>query len=291
MKEKIFEGVCTALVTPFNKKNEIDYDATKRLLENQIKNKVNAILILGSTGESFSLSPEERKKFISFVRALVPKTCKLIVGAGSNVCEEASRLVNEAESLGADACLVQTPYFCKCTQNGIFQHFKKICKNINLPIIVYNIPSRSGVNILPQTMKKLCEIENICGLKEANGDVEHILKMANTLGGALPIYCGNDNLFLLFLALECSGTISVTSNVFPAEIVKMWKNKEKRLEIHNKLFKFNNLMFCEPNPIPVKYALSKTKMLENVLRLPLTSLERAHEKEIDEELKTLTRLP
>lgn len=287
MKEKIFEGVCTALVTPFNKKNEIDFDATKKIVEEQIKNKVNAILVLGSTGESFSLSSNERQKYISFVRSLVPKTCKLIVGAGSNICEEAAKLINEAESFGADACLVQTPYFCKCTQNGIVLHFKKICKMTNLPIIIYNIPSRSGVNILPETMLKLCEIEHICGLKEANGEIEHILKMTNLLYGKLPFYCGNDNLFLLFMALGCNGTISVTSNICPTEIVRMWKNKEKSLEIHNKLFNLNNLMFCEPNPIPVKYVLSKANMIENVLRSPLTSLEKPHEKEIDKELEKL----
>ena len=290
MKEKIFEGTCTALVTPFNTKNEIDYDAAKRIVEFQIENQVDAILILGSTGESFSLSTSERQKFISFVRSLVPKTVKLIVGAGSNICEEAIRLVSEAEALGADACLVQTPFFCKCTQNGIFQHFKKICKSVNLPIIVYNIPSRSGVNILPETMHRLCEIEKIAGLKEANGDIEHVLKMANTIGDEIAFYCGNDNLYPLFLALGCSGTISVTSNVFPAEIVKMWQDGKRALEIHNRLFKFNNLMFCEPNPIPVKYALSKLGKIENALRLPLTSLEESHEKEIDEQLKILGAL-
>lgn len=287
MKNKIFEGTCTALITPFDKNSQIDFKAAKRMIEYQIENKVNAILILGSTGESFSLTPIERKNYITFVRSIIPKDVKLLVGAGSNRVDEAVNLINEAENLGADACLVQTPYFCKCTQNGIFQHFNKICQKINLPIIIYNIPSRSGVNILPQTAVKLSKLDKICGFKEANGDVNHILSMANAIGSKIAIYCGNDNLYQLFLSLNCSGTISVTSNVFPSEIVEMWKNRAKSLAIHNKLFKFNELMFCEPNPIPVKYTLSRLNKIENVLRLPLTSLEKNHAREIDRELKTL----
>ncbi len=287
MKEKIFEGTCTALVTPFDKNKDIDFNSTKKLLEFQIQNNVNAILILGSTGEGFSLTPVERKKYISYVRSILPKSCKLIVGAGSNQFQEAANLINEAEDLGADACLVQTPYFCKCTQSGIVQHFEKICEKTNLPIIVYNIPSRSGVNILPQTMLQLSNLDNILGLKEANGDVNHILSMANAINEKLAFYCGNDNLYQLFLNLNCSGTISVTSNVFPAEIGEMWQNKKDSLQIHNKLFKFNELMFCEPNPIPVKYALSKLNKIENILRLPLTSLEKNHEEAIEEQLKIL----
>lgn len=287
MKQKIFEGTCTALVTPFTKTRNIDFEALQKLIERQVQNKVDAVLLFGSTGEGFALSEQERRECIKFVRNILPRQCKLIVGAGSNVCEQAIGLVDEAERLGADACLMQTPYFCRCSQKGIVEHFRKICKKINLPLIIYNIPSRSGVNIQPKTMLELAQLDKIVGLKEANGDIEHVLKMANTLQGTLPIYCGNDNLYQLFLALECSGTISVASNIFPAEIVSMWKDKAQSLEVHNRLFAFNNLLFCEPNPIPVKYALSKLCLTENVLRLPLTPLSKQFEKEIDKELTRL----
>ena len=285
MKKAIFEGVCTALVTPFDENNNIDFCACEKLIEKQTKSGVDAILILGSTGESFALSTEERTKFTRFVTKILPKTCKLIVGAGGNIPSETIRLANEAKSLGADACLVTTPYFNRCTQNGLIQHFEKICQNVDLPMIVYNIPSRSGVNIQPDTMKTLATFDNIVGLKEANGEIGHILEMFHSVQRDLPIYCGNDNLNHIFAKLEASGTISVTSNVFPSEIKNQWK--DGNLKLHNKLFKFNNLMFCEPNPIPVKYALSKIGIIKNNLRLPLTPLETQHQTLIDTELKRL----
>ncbi len=287
---KVFEGTCTALVTPFNSKGKIDWLATKRLVEMQLRNRVNAILVLGSTGEGMAISSEERKNFIRFVRSLLHEDCKLIVGAGSNNPEEAIRLIGEAKKYGANACLVQTPYFCKCTQNGIVKHFKTICERSALPIIVYNIPSRSGVNILPNTMLEMCKLPQIAGLKEANGDINHILSMTHTLDGKLPLYCGNDNLYQLFLSLGASGTISVTSNIFPAKIAKMWAKRgqmDECLKMHDKLFDINNLMFCEPNPIPVKYALSRLGVIENVVRPPLTPLEEGHKKEIDSALGAL----
>ncbi len=287
MKNKIFEGTCTAMVTPFKKNKEIDYKSAEKLIKNQLENNVNAILILGSTGEGFSLSPQEKQKYISFVRSILPNSCKLLVGAGSNNYEETINQINDAERNGVDGCLVQTPYFCKCSQNGIINHFREICKKTSLPIIVYNIPSRAGNNIKPQTMLELLKFDNIVGLKEANSELNHILQMTNAIDGKIAFYCGNDNLYQLFLSLGCSGTISVTSNVFPSEIAEMWNIKENSLSIHNKLFNFNNLMFCEPNPIPVKFILSKLNLIENELRNPLTRLEKKHEKEIINELKNL----
>lgn len=287
MKKAIFKGTCTALVTPFKKSGKIDYVAAENLVKFQLKNEIDAILILGSTGESFGIEKQERQEFIKFIKNIVKNQCKLIVGAGSNTPQKSIDLINEAKMCGADACLVSTPYFNRCTQNGIVMHFKKICENTDAPIIVYNIPSRSGVNILPQTMQKLCELKNIVGLKEANGDINHILEMFHQNADKIAIYSGNDNLNYLFLCLGASGFISVASNIFPKEVGLMFKNSAESLKIHNKLHVLSNILFCEPNPIPVKYALSKMDLIENNLKLPLTKLEKQHQKMLDIELKKL----
>ena len=287
MKKEIFKGTCTALVTPFDKNGKIDYESTKKLINFQLKNKIDAILILGSTGESFSISQEEKQNFIIFVKKLIKNQAKLIVGSDFNTPKATIEYINKLKSFGADAVLVPTPFFNRCTQNGIFEYFKTIDKNIDIPMIIYNIPSRSGVNVEPKTMLNLCQLKNVVGLKEANGNIDHILKMFHEVGDKIPIYCGNDNLYQLFLSLKCSGIISVASNAFPNEICSMWNNKNNSLNIHNKFFNFNNLIFCEPNPIPIKYVLTKLNLIENVLRLPLTQLESKNQALLDEELKNL----
>lgn len=287
MKKEIFKGTCTALVTPFDKNGKIDYESTKKLINFQLKNKIDAILILGSTGESFSISQEEKQNFIIFVKKLIKNQAKLIVGSDFNTPKATIEYINKLKSFGADAVLVPTPFFNRCTQNGIFEYFKTIDKNIDMPMIIYNIPTRSGVNVEPKTMLNLCQLKNVVGLKEANGNIDHILKMFHEVGDKIPIYCGNDNLYQLFLSLKCSGIISVASNAFPNEICSMWNNKNNSLNIHNKFFNFNNLIFCEPNPIPIKYVLTKLNLIENVLRLPLTQLESKNQALLDEELKNL----
>lgn len=287
MKKEIFKGTCTALVTPFDKNGKIDYESTKKLINFQLKNKIDAILILGSTGESFSISQEEKQNFIIFVKKLIKNQAKLIVGSDFNTPKATIEYINKLKSFGADAVLVPTPFFNRCTQNGIFEYFKTIDKNIDMPMIIYNIPTRSGVNVEPKTMLNLCQLKNVVGLKEANGNIYHILKMFHEVGDKIPIYCGNDNLYQLFLSLKCSGIISVASNAFPNEICSMWNNKNNSLNIHNKFFNFNNLIFCEPNPIPIKYVLTKLNLIENVLRLPLTQLESKNQALLDEELKNL----
>ncbi len=283
----IFEGVCTALVTPLNFQNKIDFKATEKLIEHQINGGIKTILILGSTGEGLLLTEQEREEFIKFVKNLLPKGIKMIVAAGSNDAEAAAKQILKATGLGADACLVQTPSFMKCTQNAIIKHYKTICERVNTPVIVYNIPSRSGVNILPETMRTICENKNIVGLKEANGNIEHICAMFHVLSGKTAIYCGNDNLNGVFKGLGASGTISVTSNAFPKEMRLMFENDNLSLKINDKFFSFNNLMFCEPNPIPIKYVLSKMGIIKNVLRAPLSKLEKQHAKVLDKEIEKL----
>ena len=280
----LFKGVCTALITPFDNENKIDYKALERLINFQIQNGVKNILLLGSTGEGEALSQNERMEVVDFAKSVMPAKAKLIVGAGSNTPEKSIQLILEAQKMGADGCLIQTPYFNRCTQDGIIAHFEKICENVDIPIIVYNIPSRSGVNIMPKTMARLSQFENIVGLKEANGNIDHILEMFNLVKGRLPIYCGNDNLNYLFKCLGGDGTISVTSNVFPKEIVNLF---ERERESDDKFYNFYKLLFCEPNPIPVKYAVSKLGLAQNNLRLPLTRLSKNFQNKIRKEMKIL----
>ena len=279
-----FKGVCTALITPFDRNCKVDFKALRKLLDFQIQNEVKNVLLLGSTGEGEALTQKERDEIVEFARFILPKKIKLIVGAGSNTPEKSISLIQQAEKFGADCCLVQTPYFNRCTQHGIVEHFQKICENVEMPLIVYNIPSRSGVDILPKTMTELEKFENIVGLKEANGNIDHILDMFNKVGDRLPIYCGNDNLNYIFKCLGGAGTISVTSNVFPKEINDVFEGKK---EVDDKLFDFNKLMFCQPNPIPIKYAVSKLGLAQNNLRLPLTRLSKNFQIKVGAEMKKL----
>lgn len=267
----VFKGVCTALVTPFDADGRIDYVATKRLLDKQVEGGVSAILVLGSTGEGASLLPSEKCEFVAFVRHNLPPNIKLVVGCGSNKVEEVVASIAQAKVLGADCCLVQTPFFVRCTQQGILQFFNAVCAQAQLPILIYNVPSRSGVNVEPETMLKLCKQKNVCGIKEANGNINHILKMFNKLAGKMPIYCGNDNLTFLFFCLGATGTISVASNLFPRAMCAAFSGQNS-LKICNQFFKFFNLLFCQPNPIPIKFALNCAGLVGNNLRLPLTPL-------------------
>lgn len=283
----LFEGVCTALVTPLNLGRKIDFAATEKLIEYQLSGGIKTILILGSTGEGMLLAESEREVFIKFVKKLLPKGVKLIVAAGGNEPKAKAEQILKATELGADACLVTTPAFMKCTQNALVEHFYSICKMTDTPIIVYNIPSRSGVNILPETMQKICQISGVVGLKEANGNIDHICQMFHAVGGKTAIYCGNDNLNGVFKGLGANGTISVTSNAFPEEMRLEFEKDNLSLKINDNFFAFNNLMFCEPNPIPIKYVLWKMGIIKNILMPPLTKLEKNHQKMIDSELKKL----
>lgn len=280
----IFKGICTALVTPFTKSGEVDYVALKNLIDFQVKAKVNAILILGTTGESPSITDNEREKIIVFTKSLLPKSIKLIVGTGSNNFEKAKAQTLQAKYLGADGALIVTPYYNKCTQNGVYMFYKKLSDASKFPIIVYNVPSRTGFNIMPNTMAKLAKLKYICGLKEANGNIDHIQEMFHVLQN-FPIYSGNDNLNYLFFKLGAKGSISVASNAYPKLLAMHYKTKS--LMLHKKLYEINKLLFVETNPIPIKYVLSKMGLVQNELRLPLTKLEEKNKLLLDKEIKNL----
>lgn len=275
MKNKIFEGVGTAIVTPFCS-GCVDYVSLGGLVDRQIEAGVDAVIVLGTTGEPSVMDDIEREQIIRFCKKRINGKSKLIVGAGANCTAKAQNLYRQAESLGADGVLIVTPYYNKCTQNGLIEHYRAIASCGNLPIIVYNVPARTGVNILPETMAKLCEIDNICGVKEASGNISQILEYFRLCADKVAIYSGEDALNAIFMSLGGSGVISVASNIIPKSIKKVCDlvktNQAQMYELQSKLLPLIYALFLEVNPIPVKASLSYLGLCQNELRLPLTPM-------------------
>ncbi len=282
---QIFSEICTALVTPFDKNMEIDFCALGKILDMQIKAKVSAVLVLGTTGESSTIDFFEREKIIIFVKNKLPKNIKLIVGTGANCTKTAIKYSRQAKDLKADGLLCVTPYYNKTTQDGIVKYYTEIDK-IGLPFIAYNVPTRTGLNIMPKTYTRLEKLPNFAGIKEASSDIMHIINTFACVKNS-PIYCGNDNLSQIFFALGAKGVISVTSNLYPNEVVLSQKSAKKQKEYSAKFFTFNCDLFCEPNPIGIKYAMSQKKLIKNILRPPLFPLENCHRKIIKKDMQSL----
>ena len=277
MKRIVFRGAGVAIVTPFNE-NGIDYDTLGKLIDNQIENSTDAIIIAGTTGESATMDDAEHKEIIKFAVEHVNKRVPVIAGAGTNDTAYAIQLSQYAEKVGADALLLVTPYYNKCTQNGIIAHYKKIADNVDLPIILYNVPSRTGVNIKPETYLKLSEHPRIVATKEANGDLSSIVRTKKLCGDELEIYSGNDDQIVPILSLGGKGVISVLSNVAPKDthlICQLYF--EGKVEAAAKLqIDYSDLidaLFCEINPIPVKAALKLLGCNVGKLRMPLSEIE------------------
>lgn len=284
MKNTIFKGAATAIVTPFNK-DGIDYESFSKLVEWQIEEGINAIVVCGTTGEGSTLSDEEHKGAIKFVVDKVNKRVPVIAGTGSNDIAYAIELTKFACQAGADAMLVVTPYYNKATQNGLIEVFTKIADESTKPIILYNVPSRTGVNIEPKTCQALAEHPNIVGIKEASGDISQIAKIAQLCGDKIDIYSGNDDQIVPIMSLGGTGVISVLSNIMPRETVQMCHkffsgDVGASLSIQLKLLPLINSLFSEVNPIPVKAAVSSIGFGENYLRLPLTPMEDANKKKM-----------
>lgn len=276
---------CTALVTPFTKSNKIDFPALENLINFQIQNKIDAILILGTTGEASTISHAERKAIIQFCVEVINKRCLLFIGTGSNSTKQAVLNTKQAKNLGADSAVIVTPYYNKCTQQGLINYYKAINDKCKLPFIVYNVPSRTGLNIAPSTLTELEKLPYMIGTKEASGDINQILAVLHN--HTKPIYSGNDKYNHLFLTHGGDGCISVTSNAFPNFVVAEWNKKTIDAYIHNKLYEINNLLFCEVNPIPIKFVLNQLNLCDNVLRAPLTTLQKENEIELTKVIKFL----
>ena len=281
MKKTIFTGAGVAIITPFDDSGKINFEELGKIIDNQISEGTDAIVITGTTGESATLDDDEHKAAIKFAVESVNKRVPVIAGTGSNDTAYAIQLSQYAEKVGADALLLVTPYYNKCTQNGLVAHYTKIADNVNIPMIVYNVPSRTGVGIKPETYARLAEHKNIVAAKEANGDLSSILKTRRLCGDELTIYSGNDDQIIPILSLGGKGVISVLSNVAPKDthlICQLYF--EGKVEAAAKLqIDYSDLidaLFCEVNPIPVKAAMKLLGWNVGNVRMPLSEIEPQH---------------
>ena len=277
MSNTIFTGAGVALVTPFKADGSINYDKLAELIEFQIKNSTDATIIAGTTGEAPTLSDEEHKKVISFSAEVINKRVPLIAGAGSNDTLYGTQNAIFAEKCGADALLLVTPYYNKTTQKGLVQHFNYYADHVNIPIILYNVPSRTGVNIDPDTCVELAKHKNIVAIKEASGNISQIAEIAAKCPD-LDIYSGNDDQIVPVMALGGKGVISVLSNVAPKEthdICQLYLdgNVKESLKLQLQFCDLNKALFCEVNPIPVKEALNLMGFDVGPTRMPLCQMD------------------
>lgn len=289
MKKIIFEGCGTAIVTPFTE-DGVNFEEFRKLIEFQIENEVDAIIICGTTGEASTMTTEEKKETIKFAIDTIAKRTKVIVGTGSNNTKIAIEMSKFAEEAGADGILVVTPYYNKTTQQGLIAHYTEIAKSVKLPIIMYSVPGRTGVNITPETCKELSKIENIVAIKEASGNISQVAKIASLCQDDLAIYSGNDDQIIPVLSLGGKGVISVLSNVMPKYTHDMTKkyfegNVEQATKMQLDVIDLIDALFIEVNPIPVKYALNLMGYNFGKPRLPLIELSDKNKKLMEEVMK------
>ena len=282
MKNTVFKGVGTAIVTPMLKTGEVDYESYGRLIDWQIAEGVNAIIAAGTTGEGSTLSDEEHRDVVKYTVDRVGGRVPVVAGTGSNDIAYACDLTKFSCEAGADAMLVVSPYYNKATQKGLITSFTKIADESTKPIILYNVPSRTGCNIMPKTVAELAEHPNIVGIKEASGNISQIAETLSLVRGKIDVYSGNDDQIVPMLSLGGSGVISVLSNVLPKKTVEMCDrffagDVVGSAKIQLDLIDLINALFSEVNPIPVKAAVSAMGFCENYLRLPLTPMEKANE--------------
>lgn len=287
----IFKGAGVAIVTPFYENGEVNYEQFGKNIDWQIENGTDAIIVCGTTGEASTLSHEEHIDVIRYCVERVAKRVPVIAGTGSNSTETAIYLSTEAEKAGADALLLVTPYYNKATQKGLYRHFGDTAKAVKLPIILYNVPSRTGCNIQPETAVSLAkDFENIVGIKEASGDISQVAKLAYLADGCIDIYSGNDDQITPILSLGGIGVISVLSNVAPKQthdIVASYLNGdvETSRKMQLEAFPLIKALFSEVNPIPVKKAMNLMGQNAGPLRLPLTEMEEANAAKLEAEMK------
>lgn len=286
----IFTGAGVAIVTPMKENGDVNFEKLGEILEEQIKEGTDSIVICGTTGESSTLTHEEHLETIKYTIDKVNKRIPVIAGTGSNCTETAIYLSTEAEKYGADGVLLVTPYYNKATQKGLIEHYTKIANSIKIPVILYNVPSRTGINIQPKTVAYLVEhVDNIVGIKEASGDIAQVAEMAALTKGKLDIYSGNDNQIVPLLSLGGKGVISVLSNVAPRfthDMVEKYLNGDVKGSCDMQLdaMPLINALFSEVNPIPVKVAMNLMGMEVGPLRSPLTEMEEANKEKLKEEM-------
>jgi 4-hydroxy-tetrahydrodipicolinate synthase len=287
----VFTGAGVAIVTPMKENGEVNYEVLADLLEEQIAGSTDAIIICGTTGESSTLSHEEHLAVIKFAIDQVKGRIPVIAGTGSNCTETAIYLSQEAEKYGADALLQVTPYYNKATQKGLIKHFTAVANSVKIPVILYNVPSRTGCNILPETAVEMAKnVENIVAIKEASGNISQIAKLIQLADGCIDVYSGNDDQIVPILSLGGKGVISVLSNVAPKEthdIVQLYLDGKvtESCELQLKALPLVEALFCEVNPIPVKAALNMMGKNVGSLRGPLTEMEDKNKERLAKAMK------
>lgn len=275
----IFTGAGVAIITPFHENGDVNYEKFRELLEFQVANGTDSIIVCGTTGEASTLSHEEHIECIRFASEVINKRIPVIAGTGSNCTSTAIYLSKEAKKSGADGLLLVTPYYNKATQNGLIKHFTDIAKAVDLPVILYNIPGRTGCNMLPKTVAKLMkDVDTIVGMKEASGNISQVVSLMHETNGEIDLYSGDDNVIVPLLSLGGKGVISVLSNIAPREIHNIVEyylagNLKESLDLQLKYTPLIDALFSEVNPIPVKKALNLMGFSVGGVRMPLTEME------------------
>lgn len=289
----IFKGAGVAIITPFTDNNEVDYEKLGELIEYQIAEGTDSIIICGTTGEASTLTHEEHLECIRYTVEKVAKRVPVIAGTGSNATDTAIYLSQEAQKYGADGLLLVTPYYNKATQKGLIAHFSAVAESVNIPIILYNVPGRTGCNITPSTVAQLTKnVKNIVGIKEASGNIAQVAEIMQLTGGEIDLYSGNDDMIVPIMSLGGQGVISVLSNIAPKDTHDMvMKYLEGDVvgsrELQLKYFPLINALFCEVNPIPVKKAVNLMGFQVGALRMPLTELEPANAERLLKEMQAI----
>ena len=287
----IFEGAGVALITPFTAEGDVNYPKLEELIEEQIAGGTDAIISCGTTGESSTMSHAEHLDVVRFTCKVVNKRIPVIAGTGSNSTREAIYLSQEAEKVGADGLLIVTPYYNKATQGGLIKHYTMIAESVNIPILLYHIPGRTGVTMKPETIVELCrEVPNIVGVKEASGNFSTIAKIMNLADGCIDLYSGNDDQIVPLLALGGKGVISVLSNVAPVQTHEICASYfrgevQKSCRMQLEAIPLIDALFCEVNPIPVKAAMNLMGKETGPLRMPLTEMEPQNQEKLAKAMK------
>jgi 4-hydroxy-tetrahydrodipicolinate synthase len=285
----MFKGSMVAIVTPMNNDGSLDHESLEGLIEFHIENQTDAIISVGTTGESATLNFKEHSEVIKSTLSIVNKRIPVIAGSGANSTSEAIELTERSKELGADGCLLVTPYYNKPTQNGLYEHYKKIADEVSIPQILYNVPGRTSVDMLPDTVYKLSSHPNIVAIKEASGNLERSKDLIEKCADNISIFTGDDKTSVRDLLLGFKGNISVTANVAPLDMHNMCKlamegDADKANIINTKLNILHDNLFIESNPIPVKWALHRMGLIKKGIRLPLTWLDKKYENILEKSL-------
>ncbi|ENR2982451.1 TPA: 4-hydroxy-tetrahydrodipicolinate synthase [Acinetobacter nosocomialis] len=284
------QGSIVAIVTPMLKDGDVDWKGLEKLVEWHIEQGTNSIVAVGTTGEASTLSMEEHTQVIKEIIRVANKRIPIIAGTGANSTREAIELTKAAKDLGADAALLVTPYYNKPTQEGLYQHYKAVAEAVELPLILYNVPGRTGVDLSNDTAVRLAEIPNIVGIKDATGDVPRGKALIEALNGKMAVYSGDDETAWELMLLGADGNISVTANIAPKAMsevcaVAIAKDEPQAKTLNNKIANLHNILFCESNPIPVKWALHEMGLIDTGIRLPLTPLAEQYREPLRNALK------